>query len=86
MRACGSSPTRSDRGKAADEIEASEDHPSNLDQARRTFAHLAEHTTTPDHCYLCIWDGSHYDRLSVDSGPHVTVDLPIAATFCSRAR
>lgn len=63
-------------GQSENEIQVPDDHPSDLDQARRTFAHLAEHTTTPDHCYLCIWDGFHFDRLPVGPGPHVMIDLP----------
>jgi hypothetical protein len=67
-------PTRP--GQREDQVEVSEDHLSDLDQARRVFTHLAEHTKTPDHCYLCVWDGFHYDRLPRGSGPYVMVDLP----------
>ncbi len=63
-------------GQSENEIEVAEDHPSDLDQARRAFTHLAAHSTTPDHCYLCIWEGYHYDHLSAGSGPRIVVDLP----------
>ena len=61
-------------GQSENEIEVPEGHPSDLDQARRAISHLTAHTTTPDCCYLCIWDGYHYDHLP--AGPRVAVDLP----------
>ena len=61
-------------GQSENEIEVPEGHPSDLDQARRAISHLTAHTTTPDRCYLCIWDGYHYDHLP--AGPRVAVDLP----------
>lgn len=63
-------------GQREDQVEVAEDHLSDLEQARRAFDHLAKHTTTADHCYLCIWDGFRYDELPVGPGPHVMVDLP----------
>jgi hypothetical protein len=67
-------PTRD--AQSENEVKVSEDHPSDLDQARRALQILAGHTSTPDHCYLCIWDGFHYDRLVEGSRPCVVVDLP----------
>jgi hypothetical protein len=67
-------PTRP--GQREDQAEVPDDHPSDLEQARRVFDHLVQHTATADHCYFCFWDGYGYDRLPVAPGPHVTVDLP----------
>jgi len=67
-------PTRP--GQSENQVELPDDHLSDLDQARRAFAHLARCTTAAEHCYFCIWDGYPYERLPVGPGPHVTVDLP----------
>lgn len=67
-------PTRP--GQREDQVTVPDDHLYDLDQGRRVFDHLAQHTATADHCYFCIWDGYPYDRLPVGPGPHVMVDLP----------
>ena len=61
-------------GQSENETDVFEARPSDLDQACRAISHLAAHTTTPDCCYVCIWDGYHYDHLP--SGPPVVIDLP----------
>lgn len=67
-------PTRT--GQSENEVEVSEDHLSDLDQARRAFAHLARHTGTAERCYVGIWDGYNDDRLPVGPGPPVMLHLP----------
>ena len=67
-------PTRP--GQSENDIEVSDDHPSDLDQARLAFTHLARHTETAEHCYFALWDGYGYDRPSVGPGPHLMLDLP----------
>lgn len=52
------------------------DEQSDLDQARKVFAHLARRTTTAEHCYFCVWDGYPYERLPVGPEPHAMVHLP----------
>ena len=67
-------PTR--RGQSENQVEMPDGHPSDLDQARTAFTHLARRTTTAELCYFCIWDGYPYERLPVGPGPHVVVNLP----------
>lgn len=38
-------------------VRVSEDHPSDLSQARRALRVLGAFTSTPEDCYFCIWDG-----------------------------
>ena len=63
-------------GQSENQVEVSDEHVSDLDQARKVFAHLAGRTTTAQHCYFCIWDGYPYQRLPLGPGPHVMVRLP----------
>lgn len=61
-------------GQSENQIDVAEGHPSDLDQALRAISHLAAHTTTPDCCYVCVWDGYHYGCLP--TGTSVVIDLP----------
>jgi len=47
-----------------------EDHPSDLDQARRALAVLAGFTGTAGDCYFAVWDG--YPDVTVPPGPWLT--------------
>lgn len=67
-------PTR--RGQSENDVEVSEDHLSDLDQARLAFSHLARHTETVEHCYFGLWEGYGYDRLPLGPGSHAMLDLP----------
>jgi hypothetical protein len=67
-------PTRPGQGE--NHVELPDGHLSDLDQARKAFAHLALHTTTAQRCYFCVWDGYAYERLPTGPGPHVKVNLP----------
>jgi hypothetical protein len=42
-----------------DEADAiiAEDHPSDIEQARRALEHLRRFTATPEDCYFCVWEG-----------------------------
>jgi hypothetical protein len=42
-----------------DEADATiaEDHPSDIEQARRALEHLRSFTATPEDCYFCVWEG-----------------------------
>jgi len=66
-------PTRVGQREADTEVPY--DHLCDLDQARRAFDQLAQHTATADHCYFCIWDGYPYNHLP-GSGHHVGLNLP----------
>ena len=63
-------------GQSENQVEMPDEHLSDLDQARKVFAHLARRTTTAEHCYFCVWAGYPYERLPVGPGPHVMVNLP----------
>ncbi|GAA1430333.1 hypothetical protein GCM10009616_14650 [Microlunatus lacustris] len=63
-------------GQSENQVELPARHTSDLDQARRAFAHLARHTTAAERCYFCLWDGYPYERLPAGPGPHVVVHLP----------
>lgn len=63
-------------GQSENEVDVPDDRASDLEQARQVLAHLARHTTTAEHCYVCVWDGYPYERLPVGPGPHAVVHLP----------
>ncbi|HEY5847609.1 MAG TPA: hypothetical protein VIT42_12560 [Microlunatus sp.] len=44
-------------GRTEADANVAEDHPSDLEQAQRALDHLARFTSTPGHCYFCVWEG-----------------------------
>lgn len=44
-------------GASEADVEIPHDHPSDLEQSRRTLHRLARFTSTPQDCYFCLWDG-----------------------------
>lgn len=48
-------PTYADHAEA--DTELSGDHNSDLWQAQRALRWLAQHTSTPNDCYSCLWEG-----------------------------
>jgi hypothetical protein len=67
-------PTRP--GQSESDVEVSEDHLCDLDQARLALAHLAPHTESAELCYFGLWDGYGDDKLAVGPGARVMLDLP----------
>ncbi len=43
--------------RAAADAPVADDHPSDVEQARRALHRLARFTATPQECYFCVWDG-----------------------------
>lgn len=62
-------------GQSEADVELPEDHPSDLEQARRAVFRLAGHTTTADRCFFCVWDGYSDTHLPPDPGRRASVDL-----------
>ncbi|WP_430782397.1 hypothetical protein [Actinoplanes sp. G11-F43] len=50
-------------GQSEADVDTGEDHPHDLDQARRALRLLAGHTGTPDDCFFAVWDGYSDIRL-----------------------
>jgi hypothetical protein len=67
-------PTRPGQDEA--DVQLPDDHPSDLDQARRALDHLGRHTATPDRCYFCIWDGYGSFPASASRGDPPLLHLP----------
>jgi hypothetical protein len=65
-------PTRP--GQTEADANVAEDHPSDMEQARRALDHLRRFTATPDDCYFCVWEGYPiYFPPAVLDGPMVTI-------------
>ena len=62
-------------GQTEADVALPDDHLSDLDQARRAFDQLAQHTATADHCYVGLWDGYPYEHLA-GSGHRANLHLP----------
>lgn len=58
-------------GQAESWAEMPEDHPADLDQARRALRVLADFTGTPERCLFCVWDGWGTLPPQVVAGPMV---------------
>lgn len=66
-------PDPTEPGQAEADVAVAEDHPSDLDQARRALHLLARFTTTPLECCFCVWEG-YSDVTLPPSSP--VVELP----------
>ncbi|MGA5299030.1 hypothetical protein ACPCHT_03835 [Nucisporomicrobium flavum] len=44
-------------GQAETDVELPDDHPLEIDQARRALHVLADFTSTPGDCLFCVWEG-----------------------------
>ncbi|MHA3700971.1 hypothetical protein ACXR2U_02200 [Jatrophihabitans sp. YIM 134969] len=62
-------PTRPDHAESWDEMP--EDHPADLDQARRALTVLARFTGTPERCLFSVWEGYGGLPPAVGAGPMV---------------
>ncbi|WP_300007817.1 hypothetical protein [Pseudonocardia sp.] len=62
-------------GQSEADVVVGHDHPSDLSQARRALHDLARFTSTPEHCYFCLWEGYSDIPLprEVRDGPLVTL-------------
>jgi len=63
-------------GQRKAQVELPPDHLSDLEQSKRALNLLAQHTTTADRCYFCIWDG--YGNISLEAipGKQTILELP----------
>jgi len=68
-------PDPTHKGQAESDHELPEDHPSDLEQARRALRVLAQHTDSPRHCFFCIWEGEGGISLPPELDQHRLVDL-----------
>lgn len=63
-------------GQAEADVDLDDDHPSDVEQARRALHRLAPFTSTPDDCYFCVWDGwQGIDELARRRGPWVVTPV-----------
>jgi hypothetical protein len=67
-------PTRP--GQAEADAELSDDHPSDIAQARRALHLLARFTATPEDCFFCLWEGYSDIELPPEAMRDSLVDLP----------
>ena len=44
-------------GRAEADVDVPDDHPSDIEQARRALHLLARFTSTPEECHFCLWEG-----------------------------
>jgi hypothetical protein len=44
-------------GQVESDVNTADDHPSDMQQARRALDHLRPFTSTPEECYFCVWEG-----------------------------
>lgn len=63
-------------GQSEADADLADDHPSDIEQARRALRLLEAFTSTPEECYFCLWEGYSDARLpaQVQRGP--LVELP----------
>jgi hypothetical protein len=55
-------------GQSEHDVNLAEDAPSETAQLRAALEVLARHTTAPDDCYFCLWDGWGWTVAEGDSG------------------
>ncbi|HEY5848601.1 MAG TPA: hypothetical protein VIT42_17595 [Microlunatus sp.] len=62
-------------GRTEADANVAGDHPPDLQQAQRALDHLARFTSTPGHCYFCVWEGfsSEYVPPAEMAGHLVTI-------------
>lgn len=53
-------------GQLEADAQLRKDHPSAIEQSRRLLGKLAVHTTSPDRCYFCVWEG--YSNVQLPAG------------------
>ncbi|MBP0459105.1 hypothetical protein [Streptomyces montanisoli] len=60
-------------GLAGADVQLPDDHPTEIEQARRVLRALGAHTRTPDRCFFCLWEGygEGYVDLALTRGPLV---------------
>lgn len=62
--------------QAETDVDLSDDHPTDVEQATRALRRLAPFTTTPDDLFFCVWDGwPGIDGLARGRGPWVVTPI-----------
>lgn len=58
------------------DVDVAQDHPTDLEQARRALGVLEAFTTTSDSCYFCVWDGYKLLPFPPELTPRPWIDVP----------